>query len=149
MKSNKIIYESKTQKLNKSYYKRPITTITDSLQTNTAMQEKLKKYIRVENIDDVPLNTHVRYVTIKDGIQRFCLGGFLKKKDDSRYIILSNGKFTWSVQRFHWKSKKQSGEPIFETIFFRIKSQKELYEDTIKKQNEKIKILEKKLQFNS
>ena len=44
MNTDKIIYEQKTQKLNKSYYKRPEQTITDNLQTNDAMQNKLKKY---------------------------------------------------------------------------------------------------------
>lgn len=148
MNTNKIFYEQKTQKLNKSYYKRPTKTITDSLQTNSAMKEKLKNYKRVDNIDNVALNTHVRYVTMNNGVQRFCLGGFLKKKNDSRYVILSNGKHTWSVQRYHWISKDKSEEPDFATIFFKIKSQKEIYEDTIKKQTDQIKKLQKALQYN-
>ena len=111
------------------------------------MQNKLKKYKRVDNIEDVPLNTHIRYVTMNKGNQRFCLGGFLKKKNDSRYVVLSNGKFTWSVQKFHWKSKDKSGEPDFATIFFKIKSQNEQYEDTIKKQKEYIKKLQKALKI--
>ena len=69
--------EPKTKRLAKSNYQRPKKTYTDTLQTNKAMQDKLSNYIQAEEIEDVNISTHVRYVTLKDGQQRFCLGGLL------------------------------------------------------------------------
>ena len=52
---NKII----TRKLSKSNYDRPECTLTDTLQTNASMAEKLKNYERVEDIEDV--NNIIKY----------------------------------------------------------------------------------------
>ena len=129
-----------------SRYKRPHTTYTDTLQNKDAMLKKLKKYKRVENIDDVRFRTHVRYVTLnREKKQRFCVGGLLIKKHE-KYVKLSNGKYCWCVQRYHYTDDKieeqenkvnelhneghneghledeeetEYEEPIFETIFFR------------------------------
>ena len=142
----KIICEPKTTRLTTTNYDRPEVTLTDTLQTNEAMQEKLVNYTRVDNIDDVPLNTHVRYVTMKDNKQRFCLGGLLKKKDHSKYVVLSNGTFRWCVQRYHWKSTSDlSDEPDFETVFFKIKSKDEQQKSLINKQQREIEALRKAL----
>ena len=128
----------KTIRLSKSKYNRPDKTLTDSLQTNAKMKEKLENYIRVEDIDDVSLSTHVRYVTLKDGAQRFCLGGLLVKKH-SKYVVLSNGNFSWSVQRYHWGD--DDDEPLFETIFFKVKSKQDKQDEIIQKQAEQIEKL--------
>ena len=142
----------KTTRLSKSKYDRPTKTLTDSLQTNAKMKEKLENYQRVDDIDDVSLSTHVRYVTLKDGVQRFCLGGLLVKKH-SKYVVLSNGNFSWSVQRYHWTKGQNSGtqhggryepeeeEPCFETIFFKVKSKQDKQNDIIQKQAEQIEQL--------
>jgi len=139
-----------TFRLSKSKYDRPEITYTDTLQTNANMNEKLQNYERVEDIEDIPLNTHVRYVTMKNGKQRFCLGGFLIKRY-KKYVILSNGRQSWSVQRYHWEDNNsqnnyQTGgtdddsntEPFFETTFFKILSPKDLNEKIIKEKNEEI-----------
>ena len=60
-----------TKNLLKSKYERPEMTYTDTLQTNAAMKEKLQGYERVSDINNVALNTHVRYVTYKDNKQVF------------------------------------------------------------------------------
>lgn len=131
--------EPKTRRLAKTNYKRPKQTMTDTLQSKAKMEEKLENYKRVDDIDDVSLNTHVRYVTLKDGRQRFCLGGLLKKIH-SKYVVLSNGTFTWSVQRYHWKSKSDE-EPIFETVFFKILSKEEQLQKKIDEQQRQIQKL--------
>jgi len=138
---NKII----TRKLSKSNYDRPELTLTDTLQTNASMAEKLKNYERVEDIEDVNLNTHVRYVTWKDNKQRFCLGGLLTKIH-KKYVILSNGTFSWSVQRYHWDQNNEDPdqEPIFETAFFKILSNRQLkdkQEKIIDEKNQEIERL--------
>ena len=56
-------------------------------------------------------------MTLKDGSQVFRLGGLLKKRH-SKYVILSNGTFSWSVQRYHYVEEEE--DPVFETVFFRI-----------------------------
>lgn len=80
-------------------YKRPKTTFQENLTANE-IAEKLQGYEKVDNIEDVPLNTHIRYFTTKsDGTQVFRLGGFLfNKQNPEKYVMLNNGKNTWSVQ---------------------------------------------------
>jgi hypothetical protein len=133
------------RRLVNSNFNRPTTTYTDTLQNKKAMQEKLKNYIRVDDIEDVSINTHVRYVTLdKTKKQVFRLGGLLKKIH-SKYVSLSNGTYTWSVQRYHYENEGDE-EPVFETIFFRIIPKEEQYVKVIKSQDNKIKELEEKLE---
>jgi len=136
--------EQHLRRLVNSNFNRPKTTYTDTLQNKKSMQEKLKNYERVDEIEDVAISTHVRYVTLdKDKKQVFRLGGLLKKIH-SKYVSLSNGTFTWSVQRYHYENQGDE-EPIFETVFFRIIPKEERYISVIKDQEQRIKDLESKL----
>lgn len=94
-------------------YKRPKVTYQEQL-TADEIAEKLQGYQRVDDISEVPLNTHIRYFkTEKDGSQTFRTGGFLKDKQNSdKYVMLTNGKQVWSVQ-------------VEGTIFFRKMTHKE------------------------
>jgi hypothetical protein len=91
------------KRISKDDYKRPKHTIQDKM-TEEEIEEKLEDYIEIEDIFKVPLNSHIRYYTLipgKDGEikKAFRLGGQLKNKDNAdKYIILSNGKVTWTVQ---------------------------------------------------
>lgn len=80
-------------------YKRPKVTYQEQL-TADEIAEKLQGYERVDDISEVPLNTHIRYFTTnKDGTQTFRTGGFLYNKNNAEtYVMLSNGKNVWSVQ---------------------------------------------------
>jgi hypothetical protein len=136
--------EQHLRRLVNSNFNRPKTTYTDTLQNKKSMQEKLKNYERVDEIEDVAISTHVRYVTLdKDKKQVFRLGGLLKKIH-SKYVSLSNGTFTWSVQRYHYENQGDE-EPIFETVFFRIIPKEERYITVIKDQEQRIKDLESKI----
>jgi hypothetical protein len=139
--TTKIKCEPLTKRLSKTNYNRPELTLTDTLQSNEEMQKKLLKYTRVDDIEDVRINTHVRYVTLKNSQQRFCLGGLLKKIHN-KYVILSNGTLSWSVQRYHWDDP--SAEPIFETTFFRLLSVEEQQKKIILEQQREIEKLKKK-----
>lgn len=140
------IYKEKAENLTDSEYNRPEITYTDTLQNNTKMTEKLKGYDRVVDISDIHINTHVRYVTLKDGKQRFCLGGLLKFNDDPRFVILSNGKYQWSVQRHHYKKNHKDGDkPIFDTVFFKAITNEEKLEKIVKEKDDIIKNLKNKL----
>lgn len=136
---------SKTRRLTEDKeYKRPSKTITDTLQTNEEIRRKLDGYARVTDLESIPLGTHLRYITWKNGKERFTLGGKLRKVDP-RYVILYNNNFSWSVQRKHFDGKKL----VFETVFFNkmtdldkcqialIRQQEEL--DKMKKENTKLK----------
>lgn len=80
-------------------YVRPKSTYQDTM-TNKEINDKLKDYKKVNNILQVPINTHVRYFTVdKSGSTVFRLGGNLTKiGDNMKYVILSNGTLSWSVQ---------------------------------------------------
>ena len=97
-----------------------------SYQENLSPEEikkKLEEYSQVDNIAEVPLQTHIRYFTItpKTGEKLFRLGGFLAKIDPGmKFIICQNGTFSWSVQ-------------IKNSVFFRKMSFSELKEELIEK----------------
>lgn len=121
-------------------YKRPKITYQEQL-TGDEIQEKLSGYVKVDNIADVPLNTHIRYFIINDdGSQSFRLGGFLHRKDNADvYVRLSNGKNTWSVQ-------------VANAIFYKKISHKEeiesihaMYKKKLKEKDEIIKKLKREL----
>lgn len=80
-------------------YERPNKTYQQQL-SNEEIREKLKDYKKVIDIKKVSIGSHLRYFTIdKNKIKHFRLGGTLTKfGDNGEYIILSNGKVTWSVQ---------------------------------------------------
>ena len=86
------------QRLTENQYKRPKETLQDKL-TDNEIKEKLKNYAQVDNIIEVPLSTHLRYFTKQNGGEmKFRLGGNLINKNNAdKYVVLSNGKFTWSV----------------------------------------------------
>lgn len=100
-------------------YRKLGLTYTESL-SDQEIAEKLENYEEVIDIDYVPINTHVRYfLQDKETAKwKFRLGGFLKKKDNPKYVVLStspnlNGK-TWSVSRnnvtfFKIKSNNDQG----------------------------------------
>jgi hypothetical protein len=88
-----------TTKPNKSYFK-PDKTYQDKL-TNQEIKDKLKDYKKTIDIKTVPIGTHIRYFSIdpKTKEKLFRMGGNLNKIDpEGRFIILSNGNITWSVQ---------------------------------------------------
>ena len=78
-------------------YKRPKKTFQDKL-TPKQIQELLVDYVEVENIKDVPIDTHIRYFVKEKNKKLFRTGGFLLNKAKSdKYIILTNRKISWSV----------------------------------------------------
>lgn len=80
-------------------YVRPKQTYQDTM-TNNEIKDKLKDYKKVSNIMTVPINTHLRYMTLdKNGKKVFRLGGMLTKIDpEGKYVVLSNGTLSWSAQ---------------------------------------------------
>ena len=87
-----------TPRLKNSEYKRPRVTYTDKL-TDDDIIDKLEDYKKVDNIYKVALGSHLRYFIKDKGEKKFRLGGVLINNDGlPKYVVLSNGKFSWSVQ---------------------------------------------------
>ena len=116
-------------------YKRPKKTYQEQLSAQD-IAEKLQGYRKVDSLIDVPIDTHIRYFkTEDDGTRVFRTGGFLRNKNNAnQYIILSNGKKTWSVQ-------------VEDTVFFSKMTHKEeidaIHEDYRSQLDAKDKIIER------
>jgi len=127
---------NKTQRLGADKtYKRPIVTYQEQL-SKEDIADKLKGYVKVDTFDDIPVNTHIRYFLLKKGSDpAFRTGGFLKNKMNADiYVILTNGKDSWSVQ-------------IKDTIFYRKLSHTEeinALQTELMKKDETISTLKKK-----
>ncbi len=97
---NKLENKIKNQQ-NKDNYKRPEITYTDKL-SKSQIKELLIDYERVTDIKDlekIPPGTHLRYFEMKNKELKFRTGGVLTVNSGlPDYIILSNGKLSWSVQ---------------------------------------------------
>ena len=127
--------------LTEDKYKRPKQTYTDKLDEDD-IADKLKDYIKVDNIADVKLNTHLRYFTLetdkKTGTisRKFRMGGFLSNKNNpDKYVILTNGRNTWSVQ-------------VVNSVFYRKLTNEEMKEEYESKLDESKKISKKLLKQN-
>lgn len=103
-------------------YKKTKKSYQDNLSPDE-IKKKLEEYKQIDDITKVSLNSHLRYFTInlKNGQKQFRLGGFLTKIDEKKkYVILSNGTLSWSVQ-------------IKNSVFFQKMSFGELKTELIKK----------------
>jgi hypothetical protein len=80
-------------------YKKTAKSYQDKLSPDE-IKQKLEEYKQVEDIDEINLNSHLRYFSFnpKTGKKQFRLGGILTKID-KEYVILSNGNLSWSVQK--------------------------------------------------
>ena len=134
------LVKTESDKKNKSTtikdYDRPTSTFTEKLSQNE-IEKKLEDYKKVEDIYQVPLNTHLRYFIKKDDEMVFRMGGILKKNSElPKYVILKNAEgIEWSVQ-------------IKDTIFFKKMSINEIkaeYEKIIDDLNLKLKKLKDKI----
>jgi len=84
-------------RLKNDNYKRPLVTITEKL-TKDDIMDLLEDYVE-ESIMKIPIGTHVRYFQTINGEQKFRRGGVLKFNSQlPTYVILDNGKKSWSVQ---------------------------------------------------
>ena len=92
---------AKTKRLTKdTNYVRPKKTVQDTM-SNDEIKDKLQGYEKVNDIKKVIMGSHLRYFSASKDSNKpvFRLGGFLTKfGDDYKYIVLSNGTLSWSVQ---------------------------------------------------
>ena len=101
-----------TKKITRTNYQRPKQTYQENL-TRQQIKEQLKDYKEVEDITMISIGCHVRYFSIdpKTKEKLFRLGGTVNKIDpEYRFIILTNGTVTWSVQIANTKFWKKLTE---------------------------------------
>ena len=121
--SNKI-----SNRISETNYIRPPLTYTDKL-SKIQVKELLIDYEQIktlQQLQNIPPGSHLRYFEYKDGELKFRTGGILTVVSGiPEYLILSSGKVSWSVQ-------------IKKCIFFkritikqvREEFQKKIYEDS-------------------
>ncbi len=125
---------------NDSNYKKVGKSLQEALSPND-IKEKLQEYTQLDTIDDTPLNSHIRYFTVdkKTGKKQFRLGGFLTKIDND-YVVLSNGKLSWSVQKNNSIFfKKMSYEELKQELIEKISNKFEKKLISLEKENESLK----------
>ena len=90
--------------IQKDAYIRPDKTYTDNLNDDEIVK-KLEDYKKVESINEIKQKAHIRYFLLevdkKKGTltRKFRMGGFVVKVDtENKYVMLSTGKTSWSVQ---------------------------------------------------
>lgn len=127
-------------------YKKPELTYTDKL-TQEEIEDKLEDYVEVTNLAQVPLGTHMRYVTNIGGKKKFRVGGVLvNSKNQDKYIVLANtaGK-TWSVQTagttFYREMSKDEIKEEYEEVIEELENQNEKHLKTIENLKEYIRNL--------
>ncbi len=123
---------------------RPKLTFQDTIQKN--YQDYLNGYDDVIDISKIPLETHIRYISLdKNNKKVFRLGGFLKYKNKD-YIVLGSSDTKWSVPIKHYNNTKD--KVVFETIFFKKVSKDEKIIKIINKLFTEIKNIKEKLKID-
>ena len=115
-------------------------SLQQSLSPNE-IKEKLQEYVQLDNIDETPLNSHIRYFTVdkKSGKKQFRLGGFLTK-NENEYVVLSNGKLSWSVQKNNSIFfKKMAYDDLKQELIEKISNKFEKKINSLEKENEALK----------
>lgn len=107
-------------RLTQDNYKRPKKTVSDKM-TAEEIEEKLDEYTRVEDMNDVPVGTHLRYFDTTDGKMLYRPGGNLINKSGlPEYIVLRAVAGTFSVQMknkiFYRKMSAKEKEVEFNQI---------------------------------
>lgn len=116
-------------------YQRPDKTLQDKL-TDEDVAQLLQDYKPVDDLFKVPVGSHLRYFTVRKdaaGVVKkmFRFGGLLQNKDNAdKYVVLGNGKITWSVQ-------------TKTAIFYKKMSFEELKEEYSKQLEEKDELIDK------
>jgi len=102
-----------TKKITRTDYQRPAQTYQQNL-TKQQIKEQLKNYKEVNDITMLSIGCHVRYFSTDPKTKKkvFRLGGTVNKIDpEYRFIILTNGTVSWSVQIANtnfWKQMTES-----------------------------------------
>lgn len=122
MEHKKITYTAKgARRLTNDGYKKPERTITDMIQTQEAIAEKLRGYEEIDNKDMDLLRKGVKisYITFdpEKSMELYRSGGILKKVAPDYIVLAGKGGKTFSVQRRIYADRSQS-DLLYTTRFF-------------------------------
>lgn len=108
-------------RLSEVAYKRPKKTLTDTLQDEDVIQQKLEDYSEIEeaDIDAIPIGSTVRYIRwdIKNNCERFILGGNIIRISNEYIVLQGKDNGTFSAQRY---TRDKNGKIIHTTRFFKL-----------------------------
>lgn len=130
-----------SQKLsaNAGSYIRPKKTITETVQTKEAIEEKLDGFEEVEeeDINFITIGTQLRYLSY-DPVQKkelFRFGGILDKIAKEYMVLKGKEGKTFSVQRY---TKDKNGKILHTTRFFKKMKKETILQNAIDEQEETI-----------
>ena len=108
-------------RLSEVAYKRPKKTLTDTLQDEDVIQQKLEDYSEVDegDIDGIPIGSTVRYIKwdAKNNCERFILGGNIIRISNEYIVLQGKDNGTFSAQRY---TRDKNGKIIHTTRFFKL-----------------------------
>lgn len=138
-------------RLNVDGYQRPKKTYTDTLQTDSAIEQKLEGYVEVpeDEVDNLDEGSFIRYIKLdtKSGKERFVTGGVLLRVNPQYLLIKGKDNGTFSAQRY---SFDKQGNKTFTTRFFKLLNNEEKLkmklQDLQKKANQIIGELEETIE---
>lgn len=123
-------------------YKRPKKTLTDTLQDEEIIQQKLEDYTEIEegDIDSIPIGSTVRYIRwdIKNNCEKFILGGNIIRISNEYIVLKGKDNGTFSAQRY---TRDKNGKAIHTTRFFKLNDVIDKYKAKIIEQEAEIKKL--------
>ena len=129
-------------RLSEISYKRPKKTLTDTLQNEEVIQQKLEDYTEIEegDIDSIPIGSTVRYIRwdIKNNCERFILGGNIIRISNEYIVLQGKDNGTFSAQRY---TRDKNGKNIHTTRFFKLNDPIDKYKAKIMEQEAEIKRL--------
>ncbi len=101
-------------------YQRPKKTLTDTLQNEEAIEQKLNGFVEVDesDIDSLSPGSYVRYIKwdVAGGKERFVMGGVVLRVNPEYLLIKGKDNGTFSAQRYTFNKK---GDLIHTTRFFK------------------------------
>ena len=129
-------------RLSEVAYKRPKKTLTDTLQDEEVIQQKLEDYTEIEDddIDSMPIGSTVRYIRwdIKNNCEKFILGGNIIRISNEYIVLKGKDNGTFSAQRY---TRDKNGKIIHTTRFFKLNDVIDKYKAKIIEQEAEIKRL--------
>ena len=129
-------------RLSEIAYKRPKKTLTDTLQDEEVIQQKLEDYTEIEegDIDSIPIGSPVSYIRwdAKNNCEKFILGGNIIRISNEYIVLRGKDNGTFSAQRY---TRDKNGKNIHTTRFFKLNDVIDKYKAKIMEQEAEIKKL--------
>ena len=141
---------TKLTRISEDNYEKGSNTVQENL-TSDDINILLEEYNEVTEITELKPGVHIRYFTIvknkKSEQKLFRMGGTITKVDyDNKYIVLTNGKISWSVQInesniLYRKMTLQEVKDFYENMLNDVDLEVNKYKSMVEKLKDKVKQL--------